>query len=241
MNASISRAIVIALSTIYLAGAANGQPNTTPNDDLKYWAMTVPVAYSEGSWKQLEPPFVVACDGPSDRSYSGDLTSMIRVMGPKGEVLRERRIANPRIHLPERTPENEKSGEKGGLADRAEFDLTVGLAAGAEVVAFYEDEKAQEPDLVIDVTQEIADAAKAAEKARPACQAGNPPFVAVGDSGHFVLAYAVEHAAKVSGMDKSDLVAQMAEKGDDFSSYATKAGLLTPAALDLLDSATVQR
>ena len=81
MNASISRAIVIALSTIYLAGAASAQPNT--NDDLKYWAMTVPVVYSEGSWKQLEPPFVVACDGPSHRSHDGAFASMIRrtVMG----------------------------------------------------------------------------------------------------------------------------------------------------------------
>jgi hypothetical protein len=64
---------------------------------------------------------------------------------------------------------------------------------------------------------------------------------AVGDSGRFVLAYAVEHAARVSGMTKSDLVAQMAEQGDGFSDYATRGGLLSPAVLDLLNSATVER
>lgn len=235
MNASISRFILVALSTICLAGAAGAQPNTSPNDDLKYWSMTVPVAFSEGSWKQLERPLVIACDGPPDRSYSGPLSSMIRVETREGEVLRQRRIANPRIRLPE------KAGEESGLADYVELNLTVGLARGAEVVAFYEDEKGQEPSLVIDVTREIADAAKLAEKVRPACQAGNPPFVPIGDSGKFILAYAVEHAARVSGMSKSDLVAQMVEKGDKFPRYAARTKLLSPEVLDLLDSATIER
>ena len=94
---------------------------------------------------------------------------------------------------------------------------------------------------MIDVTREIAEAAKVAEQIRPGCQASNPPVVAIGDSGRFVLAYAVEHAARVSGMTESDLVAQMAEHGGGFSDYARRAGLVPAAALDLLDSATVDR
>jgi len=255
MNASISRAIVITLSTIYLAAAASAQPSTTfvgdtvpvkpipvptdagvfPNDDLRYWAMTVPVVYRNGSWKQVERPFVVACDGPSDRSYSGPLASVIQVTTREGEVLRQRRIANPRINLPE------EPGEKWRLADQVELNLTVGLARGAEVVAFYEDERKQEPSLVIDVTEEIAEAAKVAEKIQPACQASNPPLVPIGDSGKFVLVYAVEHAAKDSGMTRSDVVAQMAEHGDSFPEYAKSKELMSPAALDLLNSATVGR
>jgi hypothetical protein len=235
MNASISRAIVIALSTICLAAAASAQPKTNSNDDLRYWSMTVPVVYTDGSWKQLERPFVVACDGPSDKAYSGPLASVIQVMSREGEVLRERRIANPRINLPE------KGREERPLADHVELNLTVGLARGAEVVAFYESEKDQEPSLVIDLTEEIAEAAKMAEKIRPACQFNNPPVVPVGDSGKFVLVYAVEHAARVSGMSRSDIVAQMAEQGDDFSKNARRKGLLSPVALDLLDSATVER
>jgi len=235
MNASISRAIVITLSTIYLAGAASAQPNEIPNDDLRYWSMTVPVIYSDGFWKQLERPLVIACHGPSDRSHSGHFTSMIRVMSREGEVLRERRIANPRINLPE------EGRKEQPMADRVEVNLTVGLARGAEVVAFYEDERQKEPSLVIDLTQEIAEAAKVAEQIRPGCQANNPPVVPIGDSGRFVLVYAVEHAARVSGTTQSDLVAQMAKQGDGFSNYATRTGLLSPTVLDLLDSATVER
>ena len=235
MNASISRAIAIALSAIFLAGAAGAQANAAPNDDLKYWSMTVPVAFSEGSWKQLERPLVLACDGPPDRSYSGPLASMIRVMSRQGEVLRERRIANPRVNLPE------KPRDQWRLADRVELNLTVGLARGAAVLAFYEDEREQKPSLVIDVTREIAEAASVAGRVRPACAASNPPLVAIGDSGRFVLAYAVEHAARVCGMSKPDLVAQMAEKGDKFPRYATRTGLMSLPVLDLLDSATVER
>ena len=127
------------------------------------------------------------------------------------------------------------------MADRVEVNLTVGLARGAEVVAFYEDERKQEPSLVIDVTEEIAEAAKVAEKIQPACQASNPPLVPIGDSGKFVLVYAVEHAAKDSGMTRSDVVAQMAEHGDSFPEYAKSKELMSPAALDLLNSATVER
>ena len=82
---------------------------------------------------------------------------------------------------------------------------------------------------------------KLAEQIRPACQAGNPAFVPIGDSGKFVLAYAVEHAARVSGMSRSDLVAQMAKKGDKFPRYAERTQLLSLEVLDLLDSATVER
>jgi hypothetical protein len=79
---------------------------------------------------------------------------MIRVMSREGEVLRQHRVANPRINLPE------KPREQWRLADRAELNLTVGLARGAEVVAFYEDEREQEPSPVIDLTREIAEAAE---------------------------------------------------------------------------------
>ena len=236
MNASISRAIIIALSAICLAAAASAQQNDTNyDDDLKYWSMTVPVVYGDGSWKQVEKPFVVACDGPSGEAYLDSFTSIIRVMSRQGEVLRERRIANPRINLPE-----EGRKEK-PLADYLEVSLTVGLARGAEIVAFYEDEKQQEPSLVIDVIEEIAEAVEVAEKIRPACQYNNPPMVPVGDSGKFVLSYAVEHAAKTSGMSRSELVAKLVEQGDDFSRNASREGTLSPATLSLLEFATVER
>jgi hypothetical protein len=63
----------------------------------------------------------------------------------------------------------------------------------------------------------------------------------VGDSGKFVLAYAVEHAAKTSGMSRSELVAKLAEQGDDFTKNARREGILSPGALSLLESATVER
>jgi hypothetical protein len=236
MNASISRAIIIALSAICLAAPASAeQKDTNHDDDLKYWSVTVPVVYSDGFWKQVEKPFVVACDGPSDETYTDSFTSIIRVTSREGEVLRERRIANPRINLPE-----EGRKEK-PLADYLEMSLTVGLARGAEVVAFYEDEKKQEPSLEIEVIEEIAEAVKVAEEIRPGCQFNNPPIVPVGDSGKFVLAYAVEHAAKTSGMSRSELVAKLAEQGDDFTKNARREGILSPGALSLLESATVER
>ena len=40
--------------------------------------MTVPVVYGDGSWKQVEKPFVVACDGPSGEAYLDSFTSIIR-------------------------------------------------------------------------------------------------------------------------------------------------------------------
>jgi hypothetical protein len=236
MNASILRATIIALCVICLAAAASAkQKGKNSNDDLKYWAMTVPVVYGDGSWKQVEKPFVVACDGPSDEAFTDSFTSIIRVMSREGEVLRERRIANPRINLPE-----EGRKEK-PLADYLEVSLTVGLARGAEVVAFYEDERKQEPSLVIDVIEEIAEAVKVAEKIQPACQYNNPPLVPVGDSGKFVLAYAVEHAAKEAGMKRSRLVKRMAKQGEDFSETARREGFLSPGAISLLESATVER
>jgi hypothetical protein len=193
------------------------------------------VVYADGVWKQVEKPFVVACDGPSDEALTGPFTSIIRVMSREGEVLRERRIVNPRINLPE-----EGSKEK-PMADYLEVSLTVGLARGAEVVAFYEDEEKQEPSLVIDVIEEIAKAAEVAEKVRPACQYNNPPLVPVGDSGKFVLAYAVEHAAKDAGMNKSRLVKKIVKEGDDFFKNARREGLMSPGAISLLESATVER
>ncbi len=236
MNASISRTIIIALCAICLAAAASAeQKDTNSNDDLKYWSMTVPVVYGDGVWKQVEKPFVVACDGPSEEAFADSFTSIIRVMTREGEVLRERRIVNPRINLPE-----EGRKEK-PLADYLEVNLTVGLARGAEVVAFYEDEEKQEPSLVIDVIEEIAEAVKVAEKIRPACQFNNPPMVPVGDSGKFVLVYAVDHAAKDAGMSRSEFVAKMAEQGDGFTKNARKEGALSPGAISLLKSATVER
>lgn len=236
MTASISRAVVLALGAICLAAVASAQQQyTSANEDLRHWSMTVPVAYADGAWKQVERPLVVACDGPSDRAYSGPVASLIRVMSREGEVLRERRIANPRLNLPE------EGRQERPLADSLEVSLTVGLARGAEVVAFYEDEKDQEPGLLIDLTDEIMEAAKLAEKVRPACQFNNPPLVPVGDSGRFVLAYAVEHAANVSGMTRSEIVAQMAEQGEGFSKQARREGRIPRAAVRLLDSATVER
>jgi hypothetical protein len=239
--------LLCVLVTIVVAGPAFAQRGPgfpdlptveLPFDDLRHWAVSVPLMYEGGQWDLFDEPMAQACHGPSDAGYTGEGASLLRVINVQGEIVRERRVGNPRIIL----PENPGFDEEWKPAEFAEARLVVGLAEDAYLVQFFEDAKRpEEPSFEIAIDDAVRIAAANAQQMKPACQGNNPPVVPVGPNGKYVLAYSLQMVAESVGLEPTEFLALWEENPVMFRLNRLLPQPLTVRARQMLRAGTVER